>query len=123
MSKAKKKKRAKMQRLREAGWIVGTADEFVDSLSMTKEQTELLNKLMATRKIFYDNPCQETYNQTIADWCSITKPTGIVTEEFIDLIVKNKFAHRQIKDDAFKLAMIADELNLTFPEEYSNKVK
>ena len=44
-SKAKKRKREKMRRLRDDGWIVGTADEFVDSLCITEQQNKLLNSL------------------------------------------------------------------------------
>jgi hypothetical protein len=102
-------KTAKIQQLRDAGWTVGTADEFVDSLSVTIEQRDLLNSLLETRKEFFDNPTQETYEKGIKAYREITRPIAEVRGGIFDELLNNKWCRRQLQESAHKLVHLMYE--------------
>ena len=117
MSKAKKRKREKMQRLREAGWVVGTADEFVGMLSVTEEQKALLDSLLETHKEFFANPTQETYEKSITAYRDITRPIRDLEGGPFDDLLNNKWCRRQLADQANKLIGLIHEHKLTHTKE------
>ena len=113
MSKAKKRKREKMQRLREAGWVTGTAEEFVDSLSMTDQQRELLNSLLETHKEFFENPTQETYEKGIKAYREITGPIAEVRGGIFDELLNNKWCLRQLRESTHEFVNLMYEHKIT----------
>ena len=116
-SKAKKRKREKMRRLRDDGWIVGTADEFVDSLCITEQQNKLLNSLLETHKEFFDNPTQETYEKSINAYRNITRPIRDLEGGPFDDLLSNKWCRKLLINQANKLITLMHEHNITQTKE------
>jgi hypothetical protein len=109
---SKKLTPSKIQQLRDAGWTVGTADEFVDSLSVTDEQRDLLNSLLETGKEFFENPTQETYEKSIKAYREITGPIANIRGGIFHEILNNKWCRRQLRDNSYKLASLMADHNI-----------
>ena len=113
ISKGRKRRETKRQRLRETGWSTGTAEEFVDSLSMTDQQRELLNSLLETHKEFFENPTQETYEKGIKAYREITGPIAEVRGGIFDELLNNKWCLRQLRESAHELVHLMYEHKIT----------